>query len=74
MRQHPLDHQVAGGHYKAFKIQPIEFIQGNKLDFCEGNVIKYVCRHREKNGAEDIKKAIHYLRLLLELEYNNDNN
>ena len=74
MKAHPLDHQVAGSHYKGFQIQPIEFIQGNKLDFCEGNAIKYVCRHRDKNGAEDIKKAIHYLRLLLELEYNNDNN
>ena len=72
MKAHPLDHQVGGGHYKDFKIQPIEFIQGNQLNFCEGNAIKYVCRHRNKNGAEDIKKAIHYLRMLLELEYSNE--
>ena len=69
MKQHPLDHQVGGGHYKGLKIQPIEFIQGNQLNFCEGNAIKYVCRHRNKNGRQDIEKAIHYLQLLLELEY-----
>jgi hypothetical protein len=42
------------------------------LGFCEGNVVKYITRHKEKNGAADIKKAIHYLELLLELEYKND--
>lgn len=65
----PLQSQVAGRHYAEMAIQPIEFITANKLRFIEGNVIKYVCRHREKNGAEDIRKAIHYLELLLNLEY-----
>ncbi len=64
-----MQNQVGGGHYKELKIQPIEFIQGNQLNFCEGNAIKYVCRHRNKNGAEDIKKAIHYLEMLLDIEY-----
>ena len=64
-----MQNQVGGGHYKGLKIQPIEFIQGNQLNFCEGNAIKYVCRHRNKNGAEDIKKAIHYLEMLLDIEY-----
>jgi hypothetical protein len=63
------DSQVAGGHYKAFAIQPSEFIHRNRLGFLEGNVIKYVCRHRAKNGRQDIEKAIHYLQLLLEWEY-----
>jgi hypothetical protein len=48
---------------------PIEYISKNKLDFLEGNIIKYVSRHRNKNGAEDIKKIIHYAELILELEY-----
>lgn len=61
--------QVGGEHYKAMAIQPIEFITKNGLGFCEGNAVKYVCRHRQKNGAEDIRKAIHYLELLLQLEY-----
>lgn len=64
-----LDVQEGGSHYKDFSIQPIEFITKNKLGFIEGNVIKYVCRHREKGKAEDVKKAIHYLQMLLELEY-----
>ena len=61
--------QVAGDHYKNAAIQPVQYIHANGIGFFEGNVIKSVARHRAKNGAEDIKKAIHYLNLLLELEY-----
>ena len=61
--------QVGGGHYKDLAIQPSEFIHRNRLGWCEGNAIKYVTRHREKNGRQDIEKAIHYLELLLEWEY-----
>lgn len=64
-----LDTQVAGNHYKDFAIQPVEFCQKNGIGFCESSVIKYVCRHKNKNGAEDIRKAIHFLELLLELDY-----
>jgi hypothetical protein len=67
-----LDKQVAGVHYKDKGIQPIVYIHANNLGFCEGNVIKYVTRHKDKNGAADIKKAIHYLELLLELEYKDE--
>lgn len=68
-RPEALEVQVGGGHYKEFKIQPVEFCQANKIPYCEANVIKYVCRHANKNGAQDIKKAIHYLELLLQMEY-----
>lgn len=68
----PLNSQIGGSHYTQFQIQPIEFISKNGIGYFEGNVIKYVCRHKFKNGAEDIKKAIHYLQLLLELEYKNE--
>jgi len=67
-----LQQQVGGDHYKTKGIQPIEYIHANELGFCEGNVIKYVTRHKEKNGAADLKKAIHYLELLLELDYSTD--
>lgn len=67
-----LDKQVSGSHYKDKGIQPIVYIHANELGFCEGNVIKYVTRHKDKNGAADIRKAIHYLELLLELEYKDD--
>jgi hypothetical protein len=61
--------QVGGSHYKDFAIQPAEFCARNGIPFLEGNVIKYVTRHRQKNGAEDIRKAIHYLELILEFQY-----
>lgn len=63
-----LDKQVSGSHYKQFKIQPIEFITKNNIPFIEGNVIKYICRWRDKNGLEDLDKVIHYVELLKELE------
>lgn len=61
--------QIGGDHYLGFAIQPTEFSQRNKLGWCEANVIKYVCRHKFKNGVEDINKAIHYLEILKEIEY-----
>ncbi len=65
--------QVGGSHYKDCKIQPIEYIVGNDLTFCEGNAIKYITRHRRKGeGAKDIEKAIHYLEMILETEYNEE--
>lgn len=64
-----LDKQEGGAHYKGLKIQPIEYISQNNLDYLQGNVIKYVTRHKDKNGKEDIKKAIHYLELILQLQY-----
>ena len=67
--QTPLDIQIGGGHYKTMGIQPIEFIMKNNLNFCQGNVIKYICRYKDKNGIEDLKKAIHYINLLIQLEY-----
>ena len=64
-----LDVQIAGNHYKDFTIQPIEFCQRNNLNWCESNIIKYVCRHKNKNGLQDLEKAKHYLEVLIELEY-----
>lgn len=68
----PLDKQEGGQHYKDKAIQPVVYIHANNLGFCEGNVVKYITRHKEKNGAEDIRKVIHYCELLLELEYKNE--
>ncbi len=64
-----LSKQEGGGHYKGLAIQPVEYIEKNGLDYLQGNVIKYATRHKSKNGAEDIKKAIHYLELILDLQY-----
>ena len=64
-----LNTQEGGQHYKQWKIQPIEFIHANGLPYIEGNIIKYIMRHKFKNGLEDLKKARHYLDILIELEY-----
>jgi len=66
-----LDKQESGDHYMKCSIQPIEYIFANNLGFIEGNIVKYVTRHKNKNGANDIKKIIHYCELLLQLEYPN---
>lgn len=63
-----LDTQEGGDHYRTLKIQPVEYIHANCLYYFEGNVIKYVTRWRTKGGIEDLKKARHYLDLLIELE------
>jgi len=53
------------GHYNQGKIEVIDFIEDQKLDFRAGNVIKYVCRYQAKNGLEDLKKARWYLDRLI---------
>jgi hypothetical protein len=65
-----LDEQIGGSHYKDFKIQPVEFIHRNGIDFLSGNVIKYVCRWKSKGGLNDLEKAKHYIELLIELSTN----
>jgi hypothetical protein len=66
--QSALQVQEGGDHYKKLKIQPVEYIHANGLPFAEGSVIKYVTRWRDKNGIADLKKARHFLDLLIELE------
>ena len=60
--------KVTPKHYD-LEIQPIEYILRNKLGPCEANVIKYVTRHRLKDGEKDLRKAIHYLEILIKHEY-----
>lgn len=53
-------------HYADRGIQPIDFIRANRLDFLEGNVIKYVARHRYKDRKKDLLKAQQYLKWMVE--------
>ena len=64
--------QISGSHYKKYKIQPSRFINENKILFAEGNAIKYICRHQDKGKKQDILKAIHYLEMIIERDYNNE--
>lgn len=64
-----LNKQIGGDHYSKLKIQPVEYIWANDIPFLEGLVIKYVTRHKDKNKLVDIKKAMHCLELIKEIEY-----
>lgn len=66
-----LDEQVGGDHYKNCTIQPVQYIEANNLKFLEGCVVKRVTRHDKPTGKgrQDIEKAIHELKLLLDLRY-----
>ena len=65
----PYDTQVGGNHYKDMKIPPSEFINENKLQFAEGNAIKYICRHGSKGQKQDLEKAKHYIDMIIERDY-----
>lgn len=60
------DVQVGGDHYSKRAIQPIDYIRANGLGFCEGNVVKYITRWRDKDGVKDLQKARHYIDFLIE--------
>lgn len=60
-------------HYNFGKYEPIDVIQDWKLDFCLGNVVKYIARAGKKDGEsliKDLKKARNYL----DFEINNIEN
>lgn len=59
--------QVGGAHYKQYGIQPVQFCEINELNFCQANIVKYLSRYHSKDGARDVRKAIHYAELWLEL-------
>ena len=65
--QRAIDKQIGGNHYKAYKIQPIEFIVQNNLDFIQGNIIKYALRNKAgEDPNEKWNKIIHYCELAKE--------
>jgi hypothetical protein len=63
------DKQHGGSHYQKYKIQPSKFVVENELLYPEGCVIKYIIRHRDKNGKEDLMKAIHFIEMIIERDY-----
>ena len=63
--------QVGGAHYKDLVIQPVDYIHKNNIGYMEGNAIKYLTRWRSKGGVEDLRKAKHYIEMLIEMETQN---
>ena len=55
-------------HYTKGKIEPIDFINANDMDYLEGNIVKYIARYKYKSGIEDLEKAEFYLRMLIQRE------
>lgn len=63
--------QVGGQHYKT-PIQHWDFVQANDLDYFQGQITKYVCRWKRKNGVQDLRKAQHFLEKYIELAEEQD--
>ena len=61
--------QVGGKHYIKYKIQPSKFVVENKLLYPEGSVIKYILRHQDKGGKQDLEKAKHFIDMIIERDY-----
>lgn len=65
--------QHGGDHYKKYgDFQPWDAVIAWKLGYLEGTALKYIARWRDKNGVEDIRKAIHFLEKLVEVETSNE--
>lgn len=67
--ENPWNIQVGGDHYKHYKIQPMQFALENNLNPLQHSVIKYVMRHEQKNGKQDLEKAKHYIDLMISHYY-----
>jgi len=61
--------QIGGKHYIKYKIQPSKFVVENRLLYPEGCVIKYVIRHQDKGGKQDLEKAKHMIDMIIERDY-----
>ena len=61
--------QIGGNHYRKYKVQPSQFVTENKLLYPEGCVIKYVIRHQDKGGKQDLEKAKHMIDMIIERDY-----
>jgi hypothetical protein len=60
--------QIGGDHYAKLAIQPFEYITANSIPYAEGCAIKYLTRWRDKGGIEDLRKASHFIDMLIERE------
>ena len=57
-------------YYAKYEIDPWTFIIENQLGMDVGSVVKYVVRHQDKNGVEDLNKAIKCIEMMKEFYYN----
>jgi hypothetical protein len=63
---------ISPQHYQQGRIQVLDFITDRKFTYLEGNIVKYICRYKTKNGLEDLEKAQYYLNELIKLVADED--
>ncbi len=62
------DKQYGGDHYKKYgNLQPWDVITAWNLGYLDGTALKYIARWKDKNGIEDLRKAIHFLEKTIEV-------
>jgi len=61
--------QVGGEHYRALNagLQHWDLVAATGMGYFEGQITRYLARHRRKHGPQDLEKALHYADKLLEL-------
>ena len=64
--------QTGGNHYSKLKIQPMDYALANNLNYAQANALKYITRYKDKNGKQDLEKAIHCIELLMDYEYSRE--
>ncbi len=57
---------ISPDYYKRGNIEVTDFILDQSMSFLEGNIVKYLVRHKEKSGINDLRKARWYLDKLIE--------
>jgi hypothetical protein len=63
-KKEPEDDAISPPHYQQGNIQVLDFITDQNFTYLEGNIVKYICRYKTKNGLEDLEKAEYYLKEL----------
>jgi hypothetical protein len=62
----PSSDPINPAYYLKGKIEVADFIADQKLDYFEGNVVKYICRWKDKGGVQDLNKIKWYLNKLID--------
>jgi hypothetical protein len=64
----PNERQVGGAHYvTTHGLQHWDVVAKFDLDYFQGQITKYLFRWRQKNGIQDLEKALHFLEKYISL-------
>ena len=68
----PIDDQIGGQHYLSLNPQPFDVVRDCNLSHAEGEILYHLIRHKMKNGKGDLLKCIHWLTLIIQSDYPDD--